>query len=550
MDRRLLSWLGPARDAASAGHPFRAALVFLLALIGAELAALMVLNHGAITYTLDDAYIHLALAEHISHGHYGINATEFSAPSSSIAWPFILAPAARFEIGVYVPLVLNVVFAIATLYVFVRIAKLAIGDRFPGLIAAVSIALVLATNTVGLVFLGLEHSLQLLITANIALGLAVESSSGTLPGWLPLAIVAGPLVRYENVAVSLVALTYLFLRGRYRMSIALGLVIALSLGAFSLFLLALGLDPLPTSIVAKTGAVGNNGQLGGFALHFRESVTHDRGTYLIVCALFLLAYATFGTHPRKRLLALVAPFAIGLHMAVGQYGWYNRYEIYIWAFALLLVLFMYGDSLRGLLEGPNARVNALKIVAASLFLTTLVCYRYVVSLVSLPIAANNIYEQQCQMRRFAVDYYRAPVAVNDLGYVAWHNDHYVLDLFGLGSRQALTFRFNRPDSQWMDDMTRAKGVGLAMIYDTWVSQGVPHSWMEVGELNLGRLPVTAERTVKFYALNEPARHVALAALDHFRPTLPPGVEFVFTRPGEREDQAPHRNSASGIPSTF
>src|SRR5262249_7930106 len=98
MDRRLSSWLGPGREATSAGHPLRVPLVFLVALIGAELAALMMLNHGAITYTLDDAYIHLALAEHISHGHYGINATEFSAPSSSIAWPFILAPAARFEI--------------------------------------------------------------------------------------------------------------------------------------------------------------------------------------------------------------------------------------------------------------------------------------------------------------------------------------------------------------------------------------------------------------------------------------------------------------------
>jgi len=255
------------------GSPFRVALVFLVALIGAELAALMVLNHGTFTYTLDDAYIHLALAEHISHGHYGINATEFSAPSSSIAWPFILAPAARFEIGLYAPLVLNIVFAVATLYVFVRITTLAVADRVPGVIAAISIALVLATNTVGLVFIGLEHSLQLLITAMIALGLALESSSEATPSWLPLAIVSGPLVRYENAAISLVALTYLFLRGRYRMSIALGLVVALSLGAFSLFLMSLGLDPLPTSIMAKTAAVAPNGQLGGFALHLRESVT-------------------------------------------------------------------------------------------------------------------------------------------------------------------------------------------------------------------------------------------------------------------------------------
>jgi len=89
-----------------------------------------------------------------------------------------------------------------------------------------------------------------------------------------------------------------------------------------------------------------------------------------------------------------------------------------------------------------------------------------------------------------------------------------------------------------------------MIYDTWVNQGVPHSWMEVGELNLGRLSVTAEHTVKFYVLNESARHVALAALDRFRATLPPGVDFVFTGPADREDQTPPRQISTGNPSTL
>jgi hypothetical protein len=33
---------------------------------------------GHFIYPLDDPYIHLALAENLAHGHYGINATEFS----------------------------------------------------------------------------------------------------------------------------------------------------------------------------------------------------------------------------------------------------------------------------------------------------------------------------------------------------------------------------------------------------------------------------------------------------------------------------------------
>ncbi|MDX1696293.1 MAG: hypothetical protein R3208_21185, partial [Ketobacteraceae bacterium] len=57
---------------------------------------------------------------------------------------------------------------------------------------------------------------------------------------------------------------------------------------------------------------------------------------------------------------------------------------------------------------------------------------YVVNLVTVPIASNNIYQQQYQMHRFAVEYYNKPLAVNDLGYVSYNNDNYVLDLWGAG----------------------------------------------------------------------------------------------------------------------
>src|SRR5581483_7242562 len=69
-------------------------LLFMV-LVGFELVAIMALNHGMLVYTLDDAYIHLALAERILGGTYGINLHEVAAPASSILWPFLLAPFAR-----------------------------------------------------------------------------------------------------------------------------------------------------------------------------------------------------------------------------------------------------------------------------------------------------------------------------------------------------------------------------------------------------------------------------------------------------------------------
>jgi hypothetical protein len=63
---------------------------------------------GEFTYTLDDPYIHLALAKNIWYGNYGINFVEPSAPSSSILWPFLLAPFTMSkEIFEFIPLIIN-----------------------------------------------------------------------------------------------------------------------------------------------------------------------------------------------------------------------------------------------------------------------------------------------------------------------------------------------------------------------------------------------------------------------------------------------------------
>ena len=64
-------------------------------------------THGHFTYSLDDPYIHLALAEQLVHGHYGINATEISSPSSSVVWPYLLVFLSGSRFHPYVPLIWN-----------------------------------------------------------------------------------------------------------------------------------------------------------------------------------------------------------------------------------------------------------------------------------------------------------------------------------------------------------------------------------------------------------------------------------------------------------
>ena len=195
---------------------------FLLVIILAEIIALLRLNNGHLVYTLDDPYIHLALAENIINGHYGVNLGEFSAPSLSILWPFLLAPFSFSPYGEYAPLLINCIAALATLFVAWKMLNYSIITNNPHtktiIVSSFLILFTLGTNIVGLIFTGMEHSFQVLVVAVIAWGLIVELERGKDEPWLVIAIVVAPLIRYENLAVSLAALLYLSARRHLKTS--------------------------------------------------------------------------------------------------------------------------------------------------------------------------------------------------------------------------------------------------------------------------------------------------------------------------------------------
>jgi len=507
---------------------------FLLVIILAEVIALLRLNNGHLVYTLDDPYIHLALAENIIHGHYGVNAGEFSAPSSTILWPFLLAPFASSPCGEYAPLFINIIAALATLFFAWKILNHSITINNPStkiiIVSTLLIVFTLGTNLIGLIFTGMEHSLHVLIVAVIAWGLVLEAEGGKAAPWLVIAIVIGPLVRYENLAVSLPSLLYLAVRGHFKTSAISFLLIILMLGGFSFFLIHLGLGPFPTSVVAKSTVVESMGSIKVMIKNLQESLNNPRGLVLVFGLLTLVGFALFSKqNHRKGLLAAVSSCAIVLHLIAGKYGWYHRYEIYMWAFFVLISFYLIGNTLSGLLAEEKRITNLLKIIALVCLGMVLTCFAYVRGLKSLPVASNNIYEQQYQMHRFAVNYYGKPVAVNDLGYVAYKNNNYVLDVRGLSSLDA--FRYGRKGlgSEWINGLAESHGVELVMIYSKWFKD-LPDTWVKIGDLRLGKPKITpAEDTVAFYALNDQAYKEAVAKLRSFVKTLPAGVEFVYEK---------------------
>jgi len=503
-------------------------LVVLGLLLVLELAAALSLNGGRLTYTLDDPYIHLALAENLLHGHYGLNASEASAPSSSVLWPYLLAPFTALSFVEWVPLVVNALCAALTLVVIQRSIVEALAPLDSALlrraVVVLSVLAIPATNLVGLVFTGMEHSLQVLVAVLVVRGLAIAARGGSAPSWLFAAIVIGPLVRYENAALSLAALLWLWLAGERGRVLATALGVAASLGAFSLYLLSQGLHPLPTSVLVKSAAVAPDGgfKAAVYALYHNLSSTPG-----LLMSLGVVAFLAAGTNRARsaveRRTALCVALALALHLGVGRFGWYGRYEVYAWSAGLVAALYLWGARLRSQVAGQALAKTALVGVAV----VGIACREYVIVLANNAFASNNVFQQHYTMHRFAVEHWGKPVAVNDLGWVAFRNDEYVLDLWGLASLEALEARREHEDQAWFAPLAERHGVRAAMIYDKWFPK-LPATWRRVGELRMGGPRVTpADSVVSFYATAP--EHVAEveASLRELQAEVPSGAALVL-----------------------
>jgi hypothetical protein len=135
------------------------------------------------------------------------------------------------------------------------------------------------------------------------------------------------------------------------------------------------------------------------------------------------------------------------------------------------------------------------------------------------------------MHRFVNDFYRAPVAVNDLGLVSYHNPNFVLDLGGLASEKARLLIANGADADDYRELVESSNVHLVIIYDDWFSGQVPDSWIKVASMDLSRERISsAEAEVQFYSTDASSASKLLPELQAFRKSLPPRIKLTIYSP--------------------
>jgi len=511
--------------------PYAALAIVLLALLG----AILVLNGGHFVYTLDDPYIHLAFSEQLARGHFGLVAQEPASPSSSVLYPLLLVPLAGTALHQFQPLLWNAVAIFAALFLWLHLIRRLVLDTaadpvLPGILSLLALILL---NHAGLVFSGMEAGLQIALSLATTIGLIELLARDRLRWWLVAGIVLGPLIRYENLAMSLPAVVILASFARWRIAAVCALLLGAGLGAYALYCHSIGLPPLPGSLLVKVSVETSLGPLGVLAQEAKRLYTiiaYGRSDLPVMLLIGLLALNFIFARPspqrrRERVLIGFALVVLLAQFAYGGHGMLGRYDVYAWSSGLAVA----GYVNRAVLNRGAAFGWQRNALAALAILVCVFPFTAAMAL-STPLASNNIYLQQFQMRRFLVDFVKMPALVNDAGLTAYRNPNGIVDIVGLGSEEVRHLRrLGRFNATTLDALAASRGVELAMVYQYWFEGHLPPSWIELGRLRLNRALISAAGVeVTVYATRPAGVDRIRSALRDFAATLPNGATFEFS----------------------
>lgn len=476
--------------------------------------------------TLDDPYIHLAVADQILAGGYGVNNGEWSSPSSSIIWPYLMALTEALHLGAYGPLLVSAAAAAATIFAVLRLLELYYSPEAgsePQYLKWLAVLVIPATSALALPMTGLEHSLHVWASVVTLIGL-IEVACGKAPNGIHLiALVMLPLVRFEGMAFAMAALAAFALLGRWRFAVISGTLIVVVLGLYAALMTSRGLPLLPSSIMLKSRILGDaydhRSIVRSVLDNFTSSLAYPYALRLLVVTFAICGGAWSLRRDRRSLIVCGAVLAaIFAHLGFGQYDSFHRYEVYICALASVTLIWIVAQLLPRLPVGNRSFTAVITGVTIGF-----VSLPYLTAALQTPFASRGIYEQQHQLGRFAREFFPRPVAVNDLGLVSWRNSNFVLDLWGLGSE---TVRKAKQSGTYgpaqIASLAESRGIEIAMVYDRWFQSGMPAGWTKVAVLHTTAV-TAAFGDVAFYRTANTDRSALAKALDVFEAQLPPRV---------------------------
>jgi hypothetical protein len=550
---------GPGRRAGLALPVGVASVAFLL--LVAVFVTGSVKANGRFIYALDDAYIHLAMARSLAAaGVWGVTPDAFTASASSLVWPILLAAGyylpGSFE---FMPLAANVVSGLLLLWVMAW--TLRHFDVGVWASTATLLVVIVVMPMASLAITGLEHlahaaaTLALAVRGAFAVAAPAATSARTRVwlGALALLVVA---TRFEGIFLVAIVAAMLLVRRDWRAVVILAAAAAAPLIVHGAVSMSLGWLFFPTSVVLKSSVGrGLSRVFSLMALYRLELAPHLFGLLIGVALLGAYRFAAGLARSWRDPLAVLTLSWVGatlLHAQAASLGWFYRYEAYLVAFGLVVLVACLRDALRAApaadaapdrgstLDAWRRQAPAVALVAVALVVLAYPLARRGRDAAATTVqATRNIYEQQYQMALFLERYYRTrAVALNDIGTSSFLSGTRILDVYGLASIDVARLKLSRSfGPATLARLADERGVEVAIVFDSWLGDwgGVPPQWTKVAEWSIRNNIVCGDPVVAFYAVRPAATAELRENLRLFERDLPRGVRVAWQpeRPNAR-----------------
>jgi hypothetical protein len=514
-------------------------ILIWMAILAVLTSKMLASTGGRVVYGLDDAYIHLAIAKHlVQNGVWGVTPYAFSASSSSVVWPLILAGAFRlFGMNEAIPFLINVLLSFVFIVLLYQWARPLVGSSWGTLVLLLGFLLLVPVPT--LVFNGMETLLQVLVSfalfARVVehVGRPQQSDRILLP-----ALGAGlAAIRYEGLFIILIACALLLVRKEYLLAISMASAGALPVAVLGIVSMGQGWSFLPNSIMVKHSPLSFSDwpsilalvmrPFGTIADTFVQAVPRWAG--LEVGVLFLGLFLMRSRRHRRlwdesvAALALFVGVAL-IHSLLISEEWFYRYGAYLDVLGLTDLAYEAKALVAEDFEiAKSWRPMLLPGVLVGVLLGFPLAKASVEALLDTPLASRNIYDQQQQMALFLKEHYSGQaVAANDIGAIDFYSNLHLMDLFGLASREVA---LDKLDGQWNSKAIAAisdrGGTVIAVVFDSWfVSTGLPPSWIKVAEWTIEDNVVCGSDTVSWYGVGRGNAEALASNLRNFEPQLP------------------------------
>ncbi|WP_128331418.1 hypothetical protein [Apibacter sp. HY039] len=462
------------------------------------------------TYPLDDSYIHLAIAKNIAeHGVWGINSNEFSSASSSPLFTVILSLFLFiFGNNSYIPLILNILFSLSTIYLAWYYFK----DKLSYiLLSLLLISIIIWTPLPGLTIIAMEHIIHAFLTLFYLLLiweiLINNNQSKKIIYLYYLISFLLPISRYEGLFIIIGGNLILFFSKKFRISIIGVLCSILSISLFGLYFIYNGGTFFPYSVIIKTSL--SNSVVFYKLLPYKNILLYYikdiASRQLLICFIFVLTFSFLvQLKLKKNILKIIIILSIGiiLHVMYSKFGWLNRYEAFL--FPSILCILFYSIQ-QACIKSKNLSFKH-QLLYFSLFILLIYpsCFftkRSLINHEKIIIGAEEIHNQQYQTALFIQKYYpNKSVAINDIGYPSYlSNNTHIVDIYGLGNTQIALAKKNKSKNinPVIINEIKKNNVKAAFIYKKWFSDDLYKDWVEIGywEINhrvryIGKLAIS------------------------------------------------------------